>query len=55
MNEPLPAHCMKSVQQIYSVNIRIQSEHGKIRIRKNSVLGHFSHRRRLQIKTIETN
>ena len=29
---------------IYSVNLRIQSENRKIRIRKNSVLGHFSRR-----------
>ena len=51
-------HCLKSVQirsfsglyfpafglntVIYSVNFRIQSECGKMRTRKNSVLGHFS-------------
>ena len=29
--------------KIYSVNIRIQSEYGKIRTKKNSVFGHFSH------------
>ena len=28
--------------EIYSVNIRIQSEYGKIRTRKNSISGHFS-------------
>ena len=28
---------------IYSVNLRIQSEYGKIRTRKDSVFGHFSH------------
>ena len=28
--------------EIYSVNLRIQSEYRKIRIRKNSVFGHFS-------------
>ena len=27
---------------IYSSNLRIQSEYGKIRTRKNSVFGHFS-------------
>ena len=26
----------------YSVNLRIHSEYGKIRTRKNSVFGHFS-------------
>ena len=51
-------HCVKSVQmrsfsgpyfpvlglnmEIYSVNLRIQPEYGKIRTRKNSVFGHFS-------------
>ena len=29
--------------QIYGVNLRIQSEQRKIRTRKNSVSGHFSH------------
>ena len=29
--------------EIYSVNLRIQFEYGKIRTRKNSVFGHFSH------------
>ena len=29
--------------EIYEVNLHIQSEHGKIRTRKNSVFGHFSH------------
>ena len=29
--------------EIYEVNLRIQSEYGKIPTRKNSVLGHFSH------------
>ena len=29
-------------REIYSVNLRIQSEYRKIRIRKNSVFGHFS-------------
>ena len=28
--------------EIYGVNIRIQSKHGKIRTRKNCVFGHFS-------------
>ena len=28
--------------EIYGVNLRIQSKYGKIRTRKNSVLGHFS-------------
>ena len=28
--------------EIYSVNLRIQSEYGKIRAKKNSVFGHFS-------------
>ena len=28
--------------EIYSVNIRIQSEYGKIQTRKNSISGHFS-------------
>ena len=28
--------------EIYGVNLRIQSEYGKIRSRKNSALGHFS-------------
>ena len=52
------SHCMKSVQvrifcgphfptfvlnmERYSISPRIQSECGKIRIRKNSVFGHFS-------------
>ena len=39
-------HCVKSVQIrsfFYSLNLRIQSECGKIRTRKNSVLGYFSH------------
>ena len=34
-------HCVKSVQ-IYSINLRIQSECRKILTRKNSVSGHFS-------------
>ena len=37
-------HCMKSVQIqsfFYSVSLRIQSECGKIRTRKNSVFGHM--------------
>ena len=29
--------------EIYGVNLRIQSECGKIRTRKNSVFGHFFH------------
>ena len=29
--------------EIYSVNLRIQSEYRKIRTRKNSIFGHFSH------------
>ena len=29
--------------EIYTVNYRIESEFGKIRARKNSVFGHFSH------------
>ena len=29
--------------EIYFVNLRIQSECGKIRTRNNSVFGHFSH------------
>ena len=52
-------HCVKSVQygfvsdpyflvfglntKIYGVNLRIQSERRKIRARKSSVFGHFSH------------
>ena len=28
---------------IYSVNLRVQSEYGKTRTRKNSVFGEFSH------------
>ena len=55
----MEVHCVKSFQirsfsgpcfrvfglntQIYSVNLRIQSEYRKIRTRKNSVFGHFSH------------
>ena len=38
--------CVKIVQIrsfFYSLNLRIQSECGKIRTRKNSVLGYFSH------------
>ena len=35
--------CFKSILKIYSVNLRIQSEYRKIRTRKNSVFGHFSH------------
>ena len=30
------------IQEIYEVNLRIQSEYRKIRTRKNSVFGHFS-------------
>ena len=33
--------------EIYSVNLRIQPEYGKIWTRKNSVLGHFSHSEKL--------
>ena len=42
-----PMHCVKSVQiwiffwSVFSVSLRIQSECGKIRTRKNSVFGHF--------------
>ena len=52
------SHCVKSVQirifsdpyfsafglntEIYSVNLRIQSQCGKIRARKKSLFGHFS-------------
>ena len=38
-------HCMKSVQirSFFCVNLCIQPEYGKIRTRKNSVFGHFSH------------
>ena len=32
-------HCVKS----WTLNLRIQSECGKIRTRKNSAFGHFSH------------
>ena len=28
--------------EIYGVNLRVQSEYGKIRTRKNSIFGHFS-------------
>ena len=28
--------------EIYGVNIRIKSKYGKMRIRKNSIFGHFS-------------
>ena len=53
----LPSHCVKSVQmrsffpyfpvfglntEIYGVNLRIQSEYGKIQTSRNSVLWHFS-------------
>ena len=42
----LSPHCVKSVQIrsfFRSAFSRIQSEYGKIRTRKNSVFGHFSH------------
>ena len=35
--------------EIYSVNLRIQSEYRKIRTRKNSTFGHFSHSACFQI------
>ena len=57
-NYPMNDHCVKSVQiqsffwsvlpvfelnmEIYSVNLRIQSECEKIRTRKNSASGRFS-------------
>ena len=34
---------MRLNTEIYEVDLRIQSEHEKIRTRKNSVFGHFSH------------
>ena len=37
-----------------SVSLRIQSKCGKIRTRKNSVLGHFSHSEPLQSGMMET-
>ena len=43
------SHCVKSVQirsffwSVYGVSLCIQSEYGKIRTRKKSVFGHFSH------------
>ena len=42
-------HYVKSVQirRFYAVNLRIQSEYGKIRTRKNSVFGHFSRSARI--------
>ena len=60
-------HCVKSVKirsffcpfipvfglimEIYAVNLRIQSEYGKIRIRKNSTFGHFSRSEIMQLAT----
>ena len=62
-------HCLKSVQiqsyfrsvfsciptkyEIYSVNLRIQSECRKIRTRNNSVFGHFSRSVHTQNKAIQ--
>ena len=49
-------HCVKSVQirsffwSVFSRIHRIQSKYGKIRTRKNSVFGHFSHNIKLKIK-----
>ena len=37
----LPAFGLNT--EIYGVNLRIQSEHGKIRTKNNSVFGHSSH------------
>ena len=34
---------LKIESEIYPVNLRIQSEYGKIRTTKNSVFGHYSH------------
>ena len=45
----IDCHCVKSVQiqcffwSVFSVSVRIQSECGKMRTRKNSAFGHFSH------------
>ena len=35
--------CITEIYYIYSVNLCIQFESGKIRTRKNSLFGHFSH------------
>ena len=40
--------------EIYAVNIRIQFEYGRIRTRKTSVFGHFSHSKLVLITHLDT-